>query len=303
MLDQLGPEQAQRVRTAMVDLGDVDPHEQRRVVDEFFRVGPMVPQKDPPGIDLDGRLARRLSSQTTHAGAPSFSHAGEATPFLFLHETEADKLARILAGERPQTVALVLSHLPPQRAGNVLARLESALQVEVIHRLVDLEETDPEILREVEHAIELRLSQQVHMQRRRVAGLEAVTGIFKATGGRIGAELLDNLARHDRPLAERLGPPAITFDELVRLGDAALTLLLEAASPELAMTALVGAAPELIDRVLRRLPAEEAAIVRHKLDHPGPLRLSDLEDAQQQIVDLARRLAVEGRIELAGMRD
>ena len=140
-----------------------------------------------------------------HAADPRLARLCQ--PFRFLQETEAEKLVRVLGSERPQTIALVLSHLAPVRAGAVLARLPENVQVDVIHRLVDLEETDPEILREVEEALRSRLSHaSVEMQRRRVAGLQAVAGILQATDGRVGMQILDNLASRDRALAEKLGP-------------------------------------------------------------------------------------------------
>jgi flagellar motor switch protein FliG len=165
---------------------------------------------------------------------------------------------------------------------------------------VDLEETDPEILRDVERALQSRLSQQVHMQRRRVAGLQAVAGILDASGDRVAEQILDGLATHDPALAERLGsPPTLRFDDLAALDDAALAAVFQAAEPETAMTALVGAPPALIDRILRRFDSPEASVVRQKLDHPGPIRLSDVEDARQQIADLAWRLARQRRIRLS----
>jgi len=295
VLEALGPEPAARVRQMMVDLGDVDPKEQRRVIDEFLRASPRASRQHPSGIELDGSLAQKLSVPQTHycRVAPPADHG---RPFRFLHEAEADRLVRVLAGERPQTVALVLSHLPPDQAGSVLARLHATLQVEVVHRLVDLEETDPEILREVEEALQSRLSQQVPMQRRRVAGMKAVAEILKASGGRLGTRILDNLAAHDQPLAERLSPQACQFGDLLRLDDGELSAVFRAAGPELTMTALVGAAPELIDRVLRRLPPSEAENVRRQLDHPGPLRLSDVEAARHEIAQRAQRLALQGSI-------
>lgn len=227
--------------------------------------------------------------------------AAGARPFRFLHEAEGEKLAQVLFAERPQTIALVLSHLPPEQAGGVLSRLQPNLQVDVIRRLVELEETDPEILREVERALQSRLSQQVHMQRRRVAGLKAVTGILEASGDQVAEQILGNLAAYDQPLAERLSLPALKFDDLTQLDDAALAAIFRTAEPELAMTALVGAPPELIDRILGRFAAPEAKTVRHKLDHPGPIRLSDVEAARSQVADLARRLARQGRIQLPNL--
>jgi len=296
LLDTLDPKQAQRVRQAVMELGPLDPREQRRVIDEFVRVQPLVPKKSLAGLDLGGGFARppdpphrrRLSEPTVRP------------PFRLLGEAEAEKLAQVLAGERPQIIALVLSHLPAQRAGSVLGRLPPPLQVEVIRRLVELEETDPEILREVERVLESRLSQQVRMQRRRVAGLEAVTGILKASDGPLAARILDNLAAHDRSLAARLMPEVAArcdFDDLMQLDDDDVAEVFEAAGPELAITALIGAAPRLIDRVLCRLSVSEAETVRRKLNHPGPIRLSDVESARQQVTELARRLALEGRFQ------
>ena len=193
-------------------------------------------------------------TRTSHPAATAAPAAKGGEPFRFLREAEADKLSRVLAGERPQTIALVLSHLPPQQAGSVLARLQPALQAEVVRRLVNLEETAPEILREVEEALESRLSEQVQMQRRRVAGLTAVAGILQAADGRTGMQILDNLAVHDHVLAERLRPQPLAFDDLADADRSVLAAVVRSADWNVLAMALVGAAPELLDRVLGELP-------------------------------------------------
>jgi len=227
----------------------------------------------------------------------------KSPPFRFLQQAEDDKLVKILGSERPQTIALVLSHLPPEQAGAVLVRFAPAAQVEIIRRLVDLEETHPEILREVGHALEVRLSEQVRMQRRRVAGLAAVEGILEASGSHVSTQIFENLAALDRSLADKLGPQRLEFSELAYQDDQTLATLLTAAGRELWMLALVGAPPALLQRVLRRLPAAEAEAFRHHLDHLGPTRLSDVEESRRRIEELARRLVVEHRITLnAGVR-
>ncbi len=309
MLESLEPEQAMQVRQCMVELDQIDPKEQRRVIDEFRRIGPMVPKKCPPGIELDDRLARTLSFPGRSPSSPPAEPTGRppadsprTLPFRFLQETEADKLAGILGAERPQTIALVLSHLPAQQAGDVLARLPGSLQAEVVHCLIDLEETDPGILVDVERALQSRLCQQVPMQRRRVAGIKAVAGILDASRGRVSARILDNLAAHDRALADQFGPPPVAFEDLIRLNDTTLGTIFQAADPQLALTALIGAAPDLVDRILRHFPSAESETVRRRLDHPGPIRLSDMEEARRRIAELARRLAMEGRIELPESR-
>jgi flagellar motor switch protein FliG len=204
----------------------------------------------------------------------------------------------LLAGERPQTIALVLSHLPPKQAGSLLARLAPALQVDVVRRLVDLEETSPEILQEVERALESRFSEQMLTQRRRVAGLSAVAGILEASESPVGAQILSNLAARDDRLAERLSPPRLAFADVVRLDRSTLGTIFRAAGPPLTILALVGAPEELIDRVLVGFSPAEANLIRDRLLHLGPTRLSDVEEARRRVAELAQRLAMEGRIEL-----
>jgi flagellar motor switch protein FliG len=296
VLDQLPPDEAQQVRRLAVELEKIDSDEQQRVIEEFFRVGPLVPAKSPPGIELDGRLAwlnlgqRSDDCQPLPSGPePSARPAPPSRPLRLLHEAEAEKLVRVLDGERPQTIAVVLSHLPPGRAGAILAKLPAAVQVEVIRRLVDIEETDPVILREVEEAIEARLAEQVHMQQRRAAGLQALCGILEATEGQSGMQILDNLAVHDRKLAERLGPQPVEFDDLTDFDDELLVEIFEAAGQKVATAALLGAPPRLVERVLARLPQADA--LRRQLNEPGPIRLRDVEQARRQVAALARRIS------------
>jgi flagellar motor switch protein FliG len=291
LLDCFTPEQAQRVRQAMVDLEDIDPKDEQRVLEEFFRTGTNE-------NDHTDRLRRKVAADAYVSSSTPTADSSRHSAFRFLRDAEADKLARVLAGERPQTIALVLSHLSPDQAGPVLARLASPQQIEVIHRLIDLEETDPAILEEVEQALESRLSQQVRMQRRRVAGLQAVAGILDASPQAEGAKLLQTLAAGDPMLAERFAPPPVDFDDLVEADGRTWSVLIEAAEPEVLMLALFGAPPAIVDRILRRMPSAEAQSVRHKLDHPGPVRLSDVEQARQELADLARRLVGEKRIRL-----
>jgi flagellar motor switch protein FliG len=323
LLTRMGPQQARRVRQAASQMARVDPREQEDVLREFRRLGPPTP---PPGVELDGDLAQRLAAAALEPSPPDgaaaagragpprqpraaatrtrsedgVSHAQEPSepPFRFLRETETNKLLKILATERPQVIALVLSHLPPSGAGLILSSLTPAVQVDVIHRLVELEETDPETLREVEHGLQFRLAEQVPMQRRRVAGLSAVTAILQSAETRVGLAILDNLGRHDPVLMERLGPGQIDFVELMTLDDHTLATTIAAADPEIVLLALVGAPPEWLDRLLAHVPQQEVKRIRYRLDHFGPVRLSDVDEARRRLAELANRLALEGRIEL-----
>jgi len=136
-------------------------------------------------------------------------------------------------------------------------------------RLVDLEEANPAVLHEVERALETRLSQQFAVQRRRVAGVEAVTAILNACDGRTSGVLLENLAACDRSLAERLGLQNMTFEDLVTLTEPALIAVFRAADPTLVQMALIGAPPQLVERLLHTMPPREARRLRKRLDNPA----------------------------------
>jgi len=182
LLAQMGSLQADQVRRAILRLSDVDPTEQNEIIEEFFRIGPLIPQQHPPGIELDDELARRTalpSVKPERPVEPEPEPTNGEPPFRFLHETEFESLTPFLKREHPQTIAVVLSHLPPDRAGEVLAQLPATVQVEVIRRLVDLDEADPRVLREVERGLESWLSEQVRDRRRRAAA-ESAAGAFAA---------------------------------------------------------------------------------------------------------------------------
>lgn len=284
VLEQMPPEVAEQVRHAIFDLEPIDPKEQRRVIDEFFQATPN------PGHD------RGTDSQVMYQRiAPSESHspsAGRDHVFESLGEMAPEGLAGILAGERPQTIALVLSHLAPELAGQVLVQFPAQVQPEVFRRLVDLEETDPEILGEIEKSLETRLSNAFALPRKRVAGLSAVEGILDATDRSTGTQLYRNLSSHDQQLASQLKPERLEFDDLERIDYADLQELLDAVESTLLSLALVGASPTLIHRISAALPASRAAALRHEMNHPAPTRLSDVEAARQRIGLIAQKIGV-----------
>ena len=299
LLRQLGSERADLVRQAVAYLDETGPEERQRIVDEFRRIGPMVPSQAVSGIELDRLPVGQTFLSATTSGArqteisPPQVSGDNPPPFDFLRDAEDEKLARLLGDERPPTVALVLSNLPPERAGEVLSRLAPAVQIEVVRRLVDLDNTDTETLGEIEKALEARWLQQFAVDRRLAAGPEAVARILAACDTAARGRILGNLAAHDQTLAERFGQRTIAFEDIAQFDDAVLLAVYRSATPEILQTAFLGAPPPLIDRLVRRLPRDEAKRLRHKLAHPGPIRLSDVEEARRQIAALAQQISRE----------
>lgn len=297
VLAQMEAEQADRVRRAILRLGDVDAVEQDGAIDDFFRVEPLVPEKHPPGIELDGELARMFRASHERAGGTMLAEpAEEKPPFRFLHETEVGTIVPMLRREHPQTIALVAAHLAPDRASELLAQLPANVQTEVVRRLADLDETDPHVLDDVERSLAVWIEQQSDRRQRRINGLATVSAILEASPETARRQIMKNLTHVDRSLAGKLQTNRHSFADLMRFDDERLMIVLRAADPELIVLALAGASVQLVERISRQLPSDQAKALAKALKHLGPTRLSDVEEAQQALADLATDLETEGRI-------
>ncbi len=295
LLRAMSPAQSHSVRLMLDQLGSVDEVERQEVIEDFLRAVSLAPVADVAGIELDAPTARAIAL----AGGHGSNAAQEitTTPFRFLHEAAPRKLVPFLEREHPQTVAVVLSHLPAQRAAEILAHLSGGLQLEVARRLVDLEETDPEVLREVERGLESWLSTQARTAPR-TGAQTPLAAILGAADPRSRQSILSNLARHDRRLADGLDARAgaVGLTELESLDSASLSTLLKHADEEVMILALAGASAEFAERVLALL-GPGAEDVRHALHTLGPMRMSEIESAQRQLADLARALQQRGEIQ------
>lgn len=275
LLDQLSDEQANMLRRMIVALDEVEDGEQQAVIGQFLGFDSTNDKRPEPPVR-------------------SFAPPRDGPPFRFLHEARSEQLLPFLEGEHPQTVAVVISHLPPEKAAQLLFVLPPALQADVMRRLVDLEETDAAILREVELGLEQRIARHVQTQHRRAAGLSALMNILAAADSRLQGQLQANLARHAPQLA-RLLPTSSSFqcfDELLSLDDAALEQLFDEADRQTVVLALAGARELLVERLLTRLPLHEADALRQAWQQMGPTPLSDMEQAQDQLLQLAHDLGL-----------
>ena len=297
LLAQMSREQAEAILRAVDELGGIDAAEQEAVIDEFFRIGPMLPEQKPAGIDLDSELAKRIGGSSRPAESSRAARPSRQTPFQSLQDTCGTTLASRLRNEHPQTIAVVVSHLPPEKGADLLANLSPSSQAEVARRLVDLEEADPEILFEIERGLATWLNEHQRSSRRRTAGMIALESILAAADPLAHETMLANLVRHDRRLANQLTAResrSYGFNDLHELDDASLSKVLGQSDQDVLTLALAGAGKAMVSRALRVLPVARAARLRRDLDRIGPMRVGDVENAQQEIADGASDLDQRG---------
>ncbi|MGH6743178.1 MAG: FliG C-terminal domain-containing protein, partial [Bradyrhizobium sp.] len=296
VLSQLSEEDAARLRRMMVDLEKVDGDEERRILGDFVRHRNIAEERGNSGVELtlSGAASTAIAASTSRPAA----NPEDNTPFRFLHAAGGEKITPFLAGEHPQTIAVVLSHMPDDRAAAVLAQLDGNLQTDVIRRLIDRDQAYPDVVREVELALETRMLEQALADGRQDSGLKSVARILDAAGPALRRRIVANVARHDRDLAERFCQRQFLFDDLRYLDEATLATILASAGAELTRLALAGADAQLVDRILMPLGAAQAKKIRRTIERIGPVRLSDVEQAQREVARIARQLALEGTIDL-----
>ncbi|RMF88180.1 MAG: hypothetical protein D6741_19575 [Planctomycetota bacterium] len=298
LLERLDEATARLVRDAWMHLDVVDEAEREAVISEFLQAGAPV-----------RATLRLMREQAADEASFTSKHDGERQsdeqqskdrrkPFQALRAVDAEKVVKILADERPQTIALVLAHLPHTQAASILARFSPVDQADIVRCLIDLEEADPVVVRELDRALAERLSNIVRFKRRRVAGVSAVAGIVASAEERDGERLLDNLGMFAPDVAGKLTPKRLDFNQFVRFDDVSLGIVFERADPELVTLALWGAPAGFQRRVLDQLPQITAEQIEEDLKSIGPVRLSDVEEARRRLAEMAENLAIRRKIRI-----
>jgi len=344
LLDEMGAEAAARVRNAVMELGEIDPREQQQIMRDFVGQQTRRSAGQHAGVELDPSLVARLHTQPGADDAAQRPGDDRPSAFGFLDLASPADLAHVLVREHPQTAAIVISHLAPARAADVLGRLPHSLQAEALIRIARLKTPPEEVMHDIEHEMQALLQHRRQLEPVVPQGLDAIRAILHATAGAQRQTLLAELVRQDRTLAHHLdddlpappepaevggpdlerstppGPSAdhassrpqagetharhaaprrtITFADLETLEDAALAQVLHRSSPQTAILALAGASHDFVVRILRQLPAREAAQLERKMQQLGPLRLDDIERAQLHLAEAAQQLLDEGTFTL-----
>ncbi|MBX9792262.1 MAG: hypothetical protein K2Y37_25465 [Pirellulales bacterium] len=266
-----------------------------------------------------GAVASRLSNSThwtddRAADARQASRGHGPCQFDLLNDASGRDIADLLAGEQPQTIAVVVGHLVPERAAEVVDCLPASLQADVMRRVVQLVATPRELLQEIESALVARLAQLGLKSSQQSEGWNAAQRILAAGGPDFAARLARRLSSHDQQLAAQLDSapmrPSVgtsvnvsaaadqmarhelswAFEELDRLSDADLRYVAAAANRDLLELALAGATPEFAERILRSMSAEQSRVLRQRLNQLVPTRISDIEQAQRELARLAFEL-------------
>ncbi len=225
--------------------------------------------------------------------------SGSSRSLESLEMIDAKSLATFLVSEHPQTVAVILSHLEPEKKGEVLKRLPEALQAEVVLRMANLEHVDPELIREIDKVLKNQLSNTASVEQGTLGGVLPVAEMLNVMDKNTETSIMSRLEEKDPLLAEEIRKLMFVFDDIIKIDDRGIQALLKEVANDKLLLALKTASEEIKGKFFKNLSQRAAEMLREDLSNMGPSRLSDVEGAQQEIVNAARRLEAEGKILIA----
>lgn len=222
--------------------------------------------------------------------------SGSGRTLESLEMVDAKSLSTFLVNEHPQTVAVILAHLEPEKKGEVLRRLPESLQAEVVLRMANLDNVDPELIAEIDKVLKNQLSASHTVEQASLGGVQPVAEMLNVMDKNSEQSIMARLEEKDPLLAEEIRKLMFVFEDIAKIDDRGIQILLKEVPNDKLLLSLKTAHEDIRSKIFKNISARAAEMLREDLNNMGPARLSDVESAQQEIVNAARRLEAEGKI-------
>ena len=300
VLRQLGPREVQKLTMKMASM---TPQSRETVepvlieVNEHFGKGSMIQSDDDQlremltkalGDDRANQLLSRMMSGSETAGIESLKWMDAATA------------ADLIKGEHPQIIATILVHLEYDQAGEILKNFDERLRNDVVLRIATLDGVQPTALKELNDALTRMLSGATTVKKAAMGGVRHAAEILNFVGSTAETAVIDNVREYDPELAQKILDEMFVFENLIDIDDRGIQTILREVQSDSLIIALKGAPPELREKVFKNMSSRAAEMLREDLEARGPVRLSEVEAEQKEILKIVRRLAEEGQIMLGG---
>lgn len=216
-----------------------------------------------------------------------------------LELVDAKSLSNFLLNEHPQTISVILAHLEPEKKGEVLKRLPESLQAEVVLRLANLDHVAPELIVEVDRVLKQELSNMGTVEQSSLGGVQPVAEMLNVMDKNTETAIMSRIEEKDPILAEEIRKLMFVFEDIVKIDDRGIQTLLKEVPNDKLLLALKTSNEEIRTKIFKNISQRAAKLLQDDLANMGPSRLSDVESAQVEIVNAARRLEAEGKILIA----
>lgn len=299
VMRHLEPKEIRKVGLQIAGLSNISREEEAEVMQEFQ----LASSKGDIGFEGREYIRAILSKALGQEKAAHIMQSLTSVNYPGLESLkwlDARTVAGLVKVEHPQTIAVILAHLDPEQGSQVLAGLPNALRGDVALRLATMEEVQPEMLQHLSEALQESLRGSNGPRTLAIGGAEVLAEILTRLDKATEDSIMSKLSERDPVLAENIRSLMFVFDDLVNVDDRGIQELLKEASKEDLTLALKAASPEVRDKIFRNMSSRAAEMFKDDLEARGPVKLSEVERAQQNILKLCRKLEEDGRIVLSG---
>ena len=303
ILRELGEEEVQKVAHEVARAGSITAEQAETVLQEFFDMTVAHEYVLQGGVDYARKLlmkafgpeaAQRMLDRLMKA------LGNELASFDALQKADPQQLARFIHSEHPQMVALILSHLKASQAAALLVSLPREMRADVAFRMARLDRISPDIVSRVAQIIGQKLNSLGEVSRESYGGVRAVSDMFNRMDSALSKEILDAIEQRDASLVETVRQLMFVFEDLALIDETGIKEVLGHVDRKLLTVALKGASEELKRHFTDCMSQRGAEVLREDMDALGPIKIKDVEAAQQQLIALVRQLESEGAVSLKG---
>ena len=292
ILKRLPENEIQKITYEIANISTVTSEQRHSILQEFLEMNKAKDYLLEGGLDYAKELlSKALGPQRAGEILNKVAEASQLNrPFAIARKADAQQILNIINYEHPQTIALILCYLQVEKAAQIISELPEEIQSEVALRIATMNTTSPDVIREIEKVLDDKLSTIVKTETTVLGGIDTLVGILNQVDRTTEKNITESLQEQDYELAEKIKSCMFVFEDILTLDDVAIQRILrEVEAKELAL-ALKGASEEVANVIYKNQSKRAAASLKEDIEYLGPVRLTDVEKAQQQIVAVIRRL-------------
>ncbi len=297
VMKHLSEEEIEELTLEIANIRTINDEQLKSVSQEFTQLYMASHYIAQGGIEYAKEvLERALGNEKALSIINSLSSNLQIKPFDFIRNTDPSQLLNFIQGENSQTIALIMSYLDSEQAAAILSSLPSDRQAEVAKRIAIMDSTLPEIIREVENTLEKKISSLGTQDHTIAGGINSIVQILNKVDRSTEKTILETLEVQDPVLSEEIKKLMFVFEDIIKMDDRSIQLVLrEVESKDLAL-ALKGSSAEVGNKIKKNMSNRAAEMLEEEITFLGPVRLRDVEESQQRIVNTIRRLEEAGDI-------
>lgn len=287
----LKEEEIEQLTLEIANTSSVSPQTKEKVLSEFYEICLAQQYIAEGGIGYAKELLEKaLGEEKAKDVIGKLTASLQVRPFEFIRKTDPSQLLNFIQDEHPQTIALILSYLPASQASMVVSSLPPEKQADVARRIAQMDRTSPDVIKQVEKVLERKLSALVNQDYTIVGGVDAIVEILNSVDRGTEKHIMETLEVEEPELADEIRKKMFVFEDILLLDDRAIQRVLRDVDNNDLAVALKGANEEVQGVIFKNLSKRLAAMIKEDMEYMGPVRMKDVEEAQQKIVSIIRKL-------------